>query len=388
MSLATRCPACATVFRVVQDQLRVSEGWVRCGRCGEVFNAGLALVNLDGTPRQAPPPPSPTPPAPTAPPPRPAVAEPATPAAAPSGTPTTGLVRTRSETPLAFIEPQPDFEPTQPPPAHDLHPTSRALNARGEPEFVVSDYEPPSVARAGDPSDDELDRIDLESLSRRAMLAQEAAAAAAAAPVAPPPPEAPRAAPPPPIVEPVESQATDGDFMLSAPMPPSFVQTADRAARWQQPGMRRALWFVSALGVLALCAQVAIEYRAVAVARWPALRPALTQVCQVAGCSVDSLRQIESLAVESSGLVRIDGTALYRLSVVLRNKAALELAAPSFDLSLTDAQGKLIARRVLSLADLGVAARTLAAGSELPVQAAVGVGDRPVAGYTVEIFYP
>ena len=39
MSLVTRCPACGTVFRVVQDQLKVSEGWVRCGRCSEVFNA-------------------------------------------------------------------------------------------------------------------------------------------------------------------------------------------------------------------------------------------------------------------------------------------------------------------------------------------------------------
>ncbi|HRD86019.1 MAG TPA: zinc-ribbon domain-containing protein, partial [Rubrivivax sp.] len=47
MSLATRCPKCATVFRVVQDQLRVSEGWVRCGRCAEVFNAVECLVSLD-----------------------------------------------------------------------------------------------------------------------------------------------------------------------------------------------------------------------------------------------------------------------------------------------------------------------------------------------------
>ena len=37
MSLATRCTSCGTAFRVVQDQLKVSEGWVRCGRC----NAGL-----------------------------------------------------------------------------------------------------------------------------------------------------------------------------------------------------------------------------------------------------------------------------------------------------------------------------------------------------------
>ena len=53
MSLATRCTACGTIFRVVQDQLRVSEGWVRCGRCAEVFDAGEQLFDID---RDAPPP--------------------------------------------------------------------------------------------------------------------------------------------------------------------------------------------------------------------------------------------------------------------------------------------------------------------------------------------
>jgi predicted Zn finger-like uncharacterized protein len=47
MSLATRCVACGTVFRVVQDQLKVSEGWVRCGRCGDVFNALEGLFDLE-----------------------------------------------------------------------------------------------------------------------------------------------------------------------------------------------------------------------------------------------------------------------------------------------------------------------------------------------------
>ena len=49
MSLATRCTACGTVFRVVQDQLKVSEGWVRCGRCSEVFNALEGLFDLEGS---------------------------------------------------------------------------------------------------------------------------------------------------------------------------------------------------------------------------------------------------------------------------------------------------------------------------------------------------
>jgi predicted Zn finger-like uncharacterized protein len=47
MSLATRCPACSTTFRVVQDQLKVSEGWVRCGRCDEAFNAIEGLFDLE-----------------------------------------------------------------------------------------------------------------------------------------------------------------------------------------------------------------------------------------------------------------------------------------------------------------------------------------------------
>ena len=46
MSMATRCTACGTVFRVVPDQLRVSKGWVRCGRCAEVFNAVAQMVDV------------------------------------------------------------------------------------------------------------------------------------------------------------------------------------------------------------------------------------------------------------------------------------------------------------------------------------------------------
>jgi len=53
MSLATRCPACGTIFRVVQDQLKVSEGWVRCGQCHEVFHGIEALFDLDNDPAVA-----------------------------------------------------------------------------------------------------------------------------------------------------------------------------------------------------------------------------------------------------------------------------------------------------------------------------------------------
>jgi len=55
MTLATRCPACSTTFKVVRDQLRLADGWVRCGRCDEVFLAADALALVDPSiPPQAP----------------------------------------------------------------------------------------------------------------------------------------------------------------------------------------------------------------------------------------------------------------------------------------------------------------------------------------------
>ena len=44
MSLITCCPACGTMFKVVADQLRISEGWVRCGHCAQVFDAAAHMM--------------------------------------------------------------------------------------------------------------------------------------------------------------------------------------------------------------------------------------------------------------------------------------------------------------------------------------------------------
>lgn len=45
--LVTRCPACRTAFRVVQDQLRLRDGRVRCGVCNHVFDARAEEVAFD-----------------------------------------------------------------------------------------------------------------------------------------------------------------------------------------------------------------------------------------------------------------------------------------------------------------------------------------------------
>src|ERR1700749_3300298 len=39
LSVFTQCSNCQTVFRLSAELLRAAGGQVRCGRCGEVFNA-------------------------------------------------------------------------------------------------------------------------------------------------------------------------------------------------------------------------------------------------------------------------------------------------------------------------------------------------------------
>jgi predicted Zn finger-like uncharacterized protein len=60
------------MFKVVPDQLRISEGWVRCGQCAEIFDATASLQEPEAAAAAqapvAPPPPAATP-APTPPPP-------------------------------------------------------------------------------------------------------------------------------------------------------------------------------------------------------------------------------------------------------------------------------------------------------------------------------
>ena len=57
MMLITRCPYCQTTFRVVQDQLKIYNGVVRCGACQQIFNGVEQLIEqpaaMPPTPEQA-----------------------------------------------------------------------------------------------------------------------------------------------------------------------------------------------------------------------------------------------------------------------------------------------------------------------------------------------
>jgi predicted Zn finger-like uncharacterized protein len=61
MSFVTRCTSCGTLFKVVADQLKISNGWVRCGQCGSVFDAQQnAMPDPEALPAEVAPSPAPS----------------------------------------------------------------------------------------------------------------------------------------------------------------------------------------------------------------------------------------------------------------------------------------------------------------------------------------
>lgn len=328
--LATRCPSCSTVFRVVPDQLRVSGGWVRCGRCTEVFDATLSLVDME------------------------------------SGAPRAWADRLprRASAPAAG-------EPAQA--------AARAITAAVAADDAARPPGEPVAARDLPPAAD--------------PWAMGPGLAPLTAPTEPAPPDAPPA-PPADGAAPAAADSTPEPAAIPVATPaaePAFVRRAERAQRWRSPRLRGALAAAALLGALALAAQIAYTYRDLVAARYPQARPALEAACGWLDCRVEAARAIDSLTVESSGLLRVERSDVYRLSVALRNAAGIEVALPALDLALTDARGRPVARRVLQPAELGAASATIGPGRETTLQASLQAAlpdAEPVAGYTIELFYP
>lgn len=327
MSLATRCTSCGTVFRVVQDQLKVSEGWVRCGRCNQVFNALEGLFDLErDAPIEAWQPP----------------AAPESPKAAPAAPadPTSSAAPAQDDEADASLVDKID--------AQLLSPRRTGFGALASLA--------PAERRHEDFADARFD-TELPSDSDRAPLLD-------------------RLDP-----EPTTDAAPDDAA-------PEFVRQAEREARWRGSRARSALVAATVLLGVTLALQIGHHFRDRLAARWAPAHTALVAWCGLADCTVGAPRRIEDVSVESTSLTKATAPDAFRLSVVLRNRAATLLAVPWIDLTLTDAAGVLVARRALSPQDLRAASTSLAGGAELPLQVVLSAGTSRVTGYTVEVFYP
>jgi predicted Zn finger-like uncharacterized protein len=347
VSLATRCTHCSTVFRVVQDQLKISEGWVRCGRCSEVFNALEGLFDLDREgPISAPTPLRPVPAPPGLP----------TPAIPPAPPP-----QHEEEAPEAQQDDAAD-EAFEAPAAQAGDPGDTRIEARED----DGSYQPLPFEKASD-FDDEANP-DTHAQFEMALDDDGVADAVGA--------------------ETLGLQQETIDAVRTEAVP-GFVRQAERAANWQRPRVRASLAVAAVLLGGVLTGQWVMHQRDALAAQWPQAAPAMTWVCQVVGCTIEPLRRVEALAVDSSGLTRIEGSTLYRLQLVLRNRDTVILMTPAFDLTLTDARSDVLARRVMTVRDFTPTGQErLAPGAELQLTAVLDLGERRVAGYAIELFYP
>jgi predicted Zn finger-like uncharacterized protein len=341
-ALITRCPACATMFKVVPDQLRVSEGWVRCGHCGEVFDASASLQDADAV----------------------AAAQSEAPVPAPAPIDPRAIASNDSELPSQPTSelPPSDFPSEDGP---DFDSDGSSVSSHLADDLVEPEPDPTELAAAAQTlREDPLDRpfeLRRQDLSRPAELLSL-----------------------PPSLQDEES----------APAPldePSFVRQARQQARWHHPAVRVLLSILLLALVALLAVQVAVQQRDRLAASEPALRPWLARLCAEAGCRIAPPRVIDAIAIDSSSFSKLRPDA-YRLQVTLKNQGRIEVAMPSLELTLTDSDEQAVVRRVLAPADLGAARPALAPATEWSGSIAIGVADNSLAsrisGYRLLAFYP
>ena len=328
MSLATRCTACGTVFRVVQDQLKVSEGWVRCGRCDEVFNAleGLFDLERDARPRTG----------------RRRRATPVGASGAARDSPARGhrvtagaggslQTRRRRDDEDDGADVEPRRAAADPIDAHLFGPRRRAESAP-KPAGQVAARDRVDFADARFDSDLFDENAAVDRRTRRCMLPSTDAGAAAA--------------------------REHGRGRSSCATPSAQARWRSPAdARWRSALRRRSR---------SSCSRCRSRITAATslAAHWPGAARAARRL--VRRRRLHASRRRAASTTCSSRAPRL--TPRRRAAtpsaspVTLRNRGALPLAMPSIDLTLTDGQGQLIARRALSPRDFRRAPPCIAAG--------------------------
>lgn len=448
MSLSTRCPACQTTFRVVPDQLKISQGWVRCGQCAEVFDASQ---HLQPVPSPAVPDPVASAAAALAPgaitDPAPSLSASQEPHPMPSATEDTGLfseVHAQAPVPevdsvaaaegtlmapaapgaaasLAPVVPAPgatDGGEAAAPPEWGLPPPAPApgwavarevpvpLPASADDEPPLPAWLMPKSSEAPAPSGADADwtpprpmggahtedarsfapsaPLFLEPRLDPALLPGDVPGAGEAALGEPATPALSDMAMPGAI--PVANTWLDRQEPVLVDDGPTFLErpASPWRARW------RALWRVLALVLLlVLVAQLLRQERDRLAASHPLARGLMQALCVPLQCTVQPWRQIESVVVDGASFSKLDGQA-YRLSFTVRNSLAATLAMPAIELTLTDARDQVLLRRVLEPSELGAPA-LLRGGAEwstsLPVQVGLAPEQR-MASFRVLAFYP
>lgn len=366
MNLITRCPACSTMFRVVADQLRISEGWVRCGHCAEVFDAQAHLQDPPSVLSVI------TPPQPPAPSEAPVVAQ--APVArsrrwrGPANQPSADrLSQAPIERPSTLQEPEQevgfmDTPVTHPGALEEVVPKESVPGKAAELAQAAR-----GVESSGDHAPEEREQEKSVSAAAPAALALNG-------------------------VDGSGQEGADVSLQAVAVEPaPSFLLRAQKEQRARSP-WRRVAWGCLSLALLStLLLQVVVSERNRLAVTQPQSLVLLTPLCEVLKCVIGPVREISAIRIDSSTFNKIRGD-LYRFAFTVSSVADQPLAAPHMELTLTDEQDRVLARRVLTTADLPGSPGVVPPRGQWSGQWAVSVVsaelDGRVAGYRLLAFYP
>ena len=300
MSFITQCPACETQFKVAPDQLKISEGWVRCGQCQHVFDASLNLQPWFPEPEPEP--------------------------------------QQFTDPSVDLEAPAPAPEPVQTPP--DLE--RQALDVQDDLREPRFDLDVPAEPRSASPTVD----------------------------------TTPSTQSPEPVVPP-------------QPLP-SFMKTAMEKAYWHRTSVRVTLYALIALLLLALSAQWIYRHKNELASDYPDLRPILAAACSVLQCEIEVPRKLSEVVIDSSSFVRGQANR-FDFQLMLRNRANAEVAMPTLELTLTDIDNQVIARRIIPPNEWPGQPTSLGAQAVWPLRLELLLDMPPsqiVTGYQAELFYP
>jgi predicted Zn finger-like uncharacterized protein len=346
MSLITQCPACATMFKVVPDQLRISDGWVRCGQCDEVFDANAHLY------------------------------------------------ADQEISSVADAVPSEDPAPVSNAWVSSLKFDSQSdANDVGVDFAVEDDGDEPEVNFPVEEIDLDLavDGLEVEAPAVHAIDPVMAVSPGLPPDSVPPTEDVPEVVVPDAPQVPRYAQAQVKSIAGADPNKLSFMRQGRRKALWQHIAVRLSLGVISLVLLFTLAAQVAVLERDRIAATEPDSRMPLEALCEWVGCQIQPWRKIDSVVIDSSAFSKVQGD-VYRLNFTLKSTSAVALAVPALELTLTDMQDRTVLRRVVQTKELSASKTVLEPGAEmsvtLPLRVKTGADDERISGYRLLAFYP
>lgn len=167
----------------------------------------------------------------------------------------------------------------------------------------------------------------------------------------------------------------------------SFIRKAEQTSLWQHPAISAACTFLFCVLSVTLLIQISVLYRDKIATEIPALRPALSAICQPFHCTVDYPKNIQDITIDGSSFETI-ASRRYALDLLLRNKNSSPIALPWVELSLNDSTGQTVVTRALSPQDLGITQVALRPGEELFIKRDLLVDIDDIRGFNIVLFYP